>query len=219
MALRLLIPATVSGILPGDAVGHLREVGHRNELRDSRGLDPRWIVRTIHSGIRNALKDLRWIVPRKKQAIHQSVVFDPQPAVASIGFRKSKLHSAEIRPLREMDVHGGWLTIHLLDQLAKDAALGRDQLVDPQHRQVILHRFDIGSREAVGSHVDTILRTDHGIGSVSIEQGVRPECPLVFQTRPARIEIRIALGNRRDPLKAPEMLVDDGMQHCLNLRP
>ncbi|WP_342710221.1 hypothetical protein AAFG13_38660 [Bradyrhizobium sp. B124] len=114
----LVIPMVVSGIMQDDIIGELREIGHRNGLGETaRSL--RWIA-VADMAVRLGWQDLlRWIAFRQKYAIHEAFILDAITPIASVDFGQGELHSAEVRPPRNVDVHSGRASITRLDQVLR----------------------------------------------------------------------------------------------------
>lgn len=85
--------------------------------------------------------------------------------------------------------------------------------------QMTLHGLDVGFREAFGDHAVAILRTHDSAVSLGVQQRVGPQGPPVVRPRLVGVETRRVLGGERHQIELDHVLLDDSMEHCLDLRP
>ncbi|MGY4471927.1 hypothetical protein ACVWWK_007636 [Bradyrhizobium sp. LB9.1b] len=191
-----------------------------NELRNRRSVDLRWIGGTIYRTIHHRRRRLQWIALCEHHAIHQSVILDPHATIAPFGLGQRQLHPAKIGPLGHSEIHGGRRGGDALDHAPQDVVLRRDEVVDAEHGQVVLDGPDVGFGEPVGGHALAIFLAHHGSDALGVQQRVGPIGPPVVGFRLPEIKPGRALGRESgDTVELGQMPIDDGMEHCLDLRP
>ncbi|MCK1316720.1 hypothetical protein [Bradyrhizobium sp. 23] len=83
---------------------------------------------------------------------------------------------------------------------------------------MVLDGPDVGFGEPAGGHALAIFLAHHGSDALGVQQRVGPIGPPVVGSRLPEIKPGRALGREGDTVELGQMPVDDGMEHCLDLR-
>ncbi|RXH02800.1 hypothetical protein EAV90_15290 [Bradyrhizobium vignae] len=83
---------------------------------------------------------------------------------------------------------------------------------------MVLDRLDVELGEPVGGHALAILVAYDGRDALGVQQRISPISPFVVGFRLGDVEAGPALGCKGHPVELGQMPVDDGMEHCLDLR-
>jgi hypothetical protein len=123
------------------------------------------------TGIRPARRES---YPILEHLLDEIIRFDDMTAVPPLRLRKRHPHAAKIDVLRGCKVHRGDGCAAGVEQLLQDALPRRHQLIDAEHRQVILDSGNVCGGQSVSRHLFFIGRSDDSSRSLGVKQAIGP---------------------------------------------